>query len=195
MQKFEFLYWNSNFRKFCWVIRTQSTSVLKLFLFYLSMVHGTLYIFFRNKTFLVVYIESWNFQHLFDFSFHEMLQNVWSFRKHSDDTFWGIKIVRMSWNFVRFQEILFQTDAEEFSFLSWQTKKVLFLLRSVNFKSNLWSANFSQKTNGQICFVSFFTLHGKRSFKNYVDKMMWVGGQKMPILVHVQGKKCPLGGR
>ena len=31
-------------------------------------------------------------------------------------------------------------------------------------------------------------------FKNYVDKMTWVGGQKMPILVHVQGKKCPRGG-
>ena len=25
------------------------------------------------------------------------------------------------------------------------------------------------------------------SFKNYVDKMRGVGGQKMPILVHVQG--------
>ena len=33
------------------------------------------------------------------------------------------------------------------------------------------------------------------SFKNYVDKMEWVGGQKMPIWVHVQGEKCPLGGR
>ena len=29
----------------------------------------------------------------------------------------------MSWNFVRFHEILFQTDAETFSFLSWKTKK------------------------------------------------------------------------
>ena len=35
----------------------------------------------------------------------------------------------------------------------------------------------------------------KGSFKNYVDKMRWVGGQKMPILVHVQGYKCPRGGR
>ena len=24
------------------------------------------------------------------------------------------------------------------------------------------------------------------SFKNYVDKMRWVGGQKMPIFVHVK---------
>ena len=30
----------------------------------------------------------------------------------------------------------------------------------------------------------------KGSFKNYVDKLLrWVGGQKMPILVHVQGDK------
>ena len=33
------------------------------------------------------------------------------------------------------------------------------------------------------------------SFKNYVDKMRWVSGQKMPILVHGQGNKCPRGGR
>ena len=31
-KKFEFLYWNSNFRKFCWLIRTKPISVLKLFL-------------------------------------------------------------------------------------------------------------------------------------------------------------------
>ena len=30
------------------------------------------------------------------------------------------------------------------------------------FRSNLWSANFSQKTNGRICFVCFFTLHDKQ---------------------------------
>ena len=29
----------------------------------------------------------------------------------------------MNWNFVRFHKILFQTDAESFSFLSWKTKK------------------------------------------------------------------------
>ena len=29
------------------------------------------------------------------------------------------------------------------------------------------------------------------SFENYVDK---VGGQKMPIIVHLQGKKYPSGG-
>ena len=41
-----------------------------------------------------------------------------------------IEIVWMSkknWYFVRFHEIIFQTDAESFSFLPWKTKKVLFL--------------------------------------------------------------------
>ena len=41
-----------------------------------------------------------------------------------------------------------------------------------------------------------FSIHlHKGSFKNYVDKIRWVGGQIMPILVHVQCKKCPRGGR
>ena len=31
----------------------------------------------------------------------------------------------------------------------------------------------------------------KGSFKNYVDKMRWVGGQKMLLFVHVPGIKCP----
>ena len=31
----------------------------------------------------------------------------------------------LSWNFVRSHEILFQTDTESLSFLSWKTKKVL----------------------------------------------------------------------
>ena len=44
------------------------------------MVHGTLNIvFFRNKTFLFVKIEIWNFQHLFDSLIHETLQNFSSF--------------------------------------------------------------------------------------------------------------------
>ena len=47
----------------------------------LSMVHGTLHIFFRNKTFLFVKIESWNFQQLFYLGFHETLQIFSSFRQ------------------------------------------------------------------------------------------------------------------
>ena len=37
------------------------------------------HIFFRNKTFLFVKIESWNFQHLYDLGFHETSQNFSSF--------------------------------------------------------------------------------------------------------------------
>ena len=33
------------------------------------------------------------------------------------------------------------------------------------------------------------------SLKNDVDKMRWVVGRKVPILVHIQGEKCPGGGR
>ena len=33
-----------------------------------------------------------------------------------------VKVVRISWNFVRFQEILNQKDAKNYSFLSSQTK-------------------------------------------------------------------------
>ena len=40
----------------------------------------------------------------------------------------------MSWNFVRFHEIQFQTDAESFSFLSWKTKKFYSYLKKNFFK-------------------------------------------------------------
>ena len=47
----------------------------------LSIVRGTLHIFFRNKTFLFVKIESWKFQHLFDLRFSVTLLNFSSFRQ------------------------------------------------------------------------------------------------------------------
>ena len=47
----------------------------------ISMVHGILHIFFRNNTFLLVKIGSWNFQHLFDLGFRETLQNFSLFRQ------------------------------------------------------------------------------------------------------------------
>ena len=70
------------------------------------------HILFRNKTFLFVKIDSWNFQHLMDFSlFRESIEKM------------EVKAVWMSWFFVKFHEIPNQTDAENFSCLSWQTKK------------------------------------------------------------------------
>ena len=77
--------------------------------------------FFRNKTFLFFKIESWNFQHLFEKEFCETSQNFNSIRQPIEKM--KITIVWMSWNFVRFHEVLFWTDAESFSILSWKTKK------------------------------------------------------------------------
>ena len=79
------------------------------------MVHGTLHIFFSNKTFLFVKIESWHFQHLFDIEFRESLQNFSSFRQILRPHFsTGIKVVRMSWNFVRFHKEQNLIDAKSF---------------------------------------------------------------------------------
>ena len=52
---------------------------------------------------------------------------------------------------------------------------------------------YFQSTSKEVIWYKKFL--NKGSFKNYVDKMRWVGGQKMAILVHVQGNKCPCGGR
>ena len=78
-------------------------------------------------------IESWNFQHLFrDTS--QTLNSFWQFLLS-----FILSVVWLIWNFVRCHEIFFQTDSESFSFLSWKTKKVLFLkkyfLSVVNIKT------------------------------------------------------------
>ena len=65
-----------------------------------------------------------------------------------------ITIVWMSWmssNFVRFHEMLFQTDAESFSFLSWKTKKVLFLNRYFKAVVNI-------KTKQKLCLLTQFSV-------------------------------------
>ena len=88
-------------------------------------------IFFRNKTVLVFKIESCNFQHLFEKEFRETSQNFNSFSSFRQFLFsFFLSVVWLSWNFVRFHEILFQTDAESFSFLSWKTKKFYSLKKS-----------------------------------------------------------------
>ena len=71
--------------------------------------------FFRNKTFLFFKIESWNFQDLFEREFKviQLIQIISFF----------LSIVWLSWNCVRFHKIIFQIDAENFSVLSWKTKK------------------------------------------------------------------------
>jgi hypothetical protein len=72
--------------------------------------------FFRKKTFLFFKIESWIFQHLFEREFHETSQKFCAFRQLLFSFF--LSVVWLSWNCVRFHEILFQTDSESFSFLS-----------------------------------------------------------------------------
>ena len=65
--------------------------------------------FFRNKTVLFFKIESWNFQHLFDLGFHETSQNSSSFSSYRQLLFWFyLWVFWMSWNFVRFYEIVNQ---------------------------------------------------------------------------------------
>ena len=86
--------------------------------------HMAYIIFLRNKTFLFFKIESWKFQQLFEKEFRETWQNFNSIRQLTERM--KITIVWMDWmrwNFVRFHEIQFQTDAKSFSFLSGKTKK------------------------------------------------------------------------
>ena len=75
------------------------------------MVHSILQISFRNKTFLFVKIVIWNFQQLFHIYFllppiEKCCLNVCL----NEPKFWS------------FHKIFDQTDAENFSFLSWKTK-------------------------------------------------------------------------
>ena len=39
----------------------------------------------------------------------------------------------MSWNFMKFHKICFQTDSESFSFLSWKTKIKIFLKKNLSY--------------------------------------------------------------
>ena len=82
--------------------------------------------------------------------------------------------------------------------LKLSTSDIESSLTSVGF---FWSRDFPNMNKdemGQLKHDEIFEIVAKTSkgsFKNYVDKMRWVGGQKMPILVQVQGNKCPRGGR
>jgi hypothetical protein len=69
-------------------------------------------------------IESWIFQHLFEIEVRKTSQDFNSFSSFRQLLFsFFLSVVWLSWNFVKFHEILFQTDAESFSFLSWKIKK------------------------------------------------------------------------
>ena len=104
-------------------IRTASA----IFWIYLGLLrdYGLKFFLLGIKLFLFFKIESWNFQYLFEIEFREVSQNFKSFSSFKQ-LFYSIflSVVWMSWNFVRFHEILFQSDAESFSFQSWKTKKI-----------------------------------------------------------------------
>ena len=62
-------------------LEMQSKVTQNIFLISRPISTGVTSYFFRNKTFLFVKIEIWNFQHLFDLGFRENLQNFSSFRQ------------------------------------------------------------------------------------------------------------------
>ena len=102
--------------------------------------------------FLFVKIESWNTQQLFHLGFVKPCKISAHSDKHSDNILlWGIQVVQMSWNFVRFHEMINQRDAENFRFLSWvlTNKKVLFLKY---IKCTMYHGKFFfQPTDGPWC--------------------------------------------
>jgi hypothetical protein len=95
------------------------------FVLILKPVYSWLSLYFLGKKiFLFVKIESWNFQHLFEKGFWETSYYFKSIRQPIEKIEITIVWIHwMSWNFVRFREALFQSDAESFSFLHWKTKK------------------------------------------------------------------------
>ena len=113
------------------------------------MVHGTLQFFFRNKTFLFVKIESWNFQQLFDLGFRETLQNFSSFRKTfrrhfstgNKSCFNDLKFCEVSWNNKSKRCWKFQTNK---SFIPKKILSVPCTMNSSFFSQQmaLWRPNF-----------------------------------------------------
>ena len=61
----------------------------------------------------------------FDIKFRETSENISSFSLYRHCFYFDVFlwVLCLSWNFVRFHEILHHTDAKNVSFLSWQTKK------------------------------------------------------------------------
>ena len=80
----------------------------------------------------------------------------------------------MSWNFVRCYEILFQTDAESFSFLSWKTKKNIPKKKKIsrcqyqNKKSFVYWLNFLGRFWLLLCWRVFVVLQPN------MERTMWV---------------------
>ena len=112
----------------------------------LFMVHGTLNIFFINKTFLFVKIEIWNFQYLFDLLFRETSQNFSTFRqllfpveKCRLNIFLNeLKFCKVSWN-------LLSNGCWKVQLSILKNKKVLFLKKIWSVPCTMDSSLFSQQ--------------------------------------------------
>ena len=75
-------------------------------------------------------VEGCNFQHLFERQLLETSQNFNSFSLFRQFVLpFFLSVVWLSWNLVRFHKILYQTDAENISFLSTKTQNVSLLKR------------------------------------------------------------------
>ena len=105
-----------------------------------------------------------------------------------------MKVVQISWNFVRIHKILNQKDAENFSFLSWKTKKVLFLekicgmLVIETFKSQV-----SDFLNSSTCFCSrlygMLNCNPQNLSRHFSKKwqMIWSKTSKNKVFFHNNG--------
>ena len=79
--------------------------------------------FFRNETFFVFQDRKLKLSASVRKEFPETSQSFNSFSSFRQLLIsFFLFVVWLSWNFVRFHKILFQTDAESFSSLSWKTK-------------------------------------------------------------------------
>ena len=80
---------------------------------------------------------------------------ILSHSAHSDNFFFFffLLVVQLSWYFVRSHEIFFQTGAQNFSFLSWKTKKVLIL--KINWAKP--RVTRLQYQNNQLCLLTKFS--------------------------------------
>ena len=101
-------------------------------------------------------------------------------------------VVWLSWYFVRFREILLQTDAESCSFLSWKTKKFIpkKLFRPLSIskqKSFVYSPNFRWR----FCSVQQLWNSGSPSSSQY-EKLMHVYRSMSEVLFVAPDRCCKM---
>ena len=91
-----------------------------------------------------------------------------------------LSVVWLSWNFVRFHKILFHTDAESFSFLSWKAKKNIFRPLSISKQKKLCLlTQFSVMVLSTPCRlgqdISDYWHGSRRNWSHYLLTLMFIG--------------------